>query len=99
MLTTTTPTINLGDVQKNSTTPFTFNITNNSTDILTLNTKVTCGCTLPTLEKKVMEPLSMQYGKGTFKAPNGVGAIYNKSIYVTDQNGVTVTIKLTGNVI
>ena len=98
MLTTTTPIVNLGSIQRNTTTSFTFNVTNNSTDILTLTTKASCGGTVPTLDTKIMSPLSMQYGKGTFKAPNGSGAIYNKNVFITDNLGNTITIKLTGDV-
>ena len=99
MIVTTTPIINLGNVVRESTTNFTFNITNNSTNIVTLTTSATCGCTKPTLEKVQMGPLEMQYGKGTFKAPRNTGAIYNKHITVTSNNGDTITIKLIGNVL
>ena len=99
MLTTTTPTINLGDVQRSSTTNYTFNVTNNSTNVINLTTKATCGCTVPTLETTTMQPLSMQFAKGTFKAPSGPGAIHNKEIYVSANNGETITIKLKGNVL
>lgn len=99
MIVTTTPTINLGQVQKGSTNNFTFNVTNNSTNVITLSTSATCGCTKPVLEKTQMGPLEMQYGTGTFKAPNSTGVIHNKHITVTSNNGETITIKLIGNVI
>lgn len=99
MLTTTTPIIDLGNIQRGSIVPFSFNITNNSTSIINLTTKVTCGCTKPDLDTTLMQPLSMQFGKGTFRAPNGPGAIHHKEIYVSANTGETITIKLKGNVL
>lgn len=99
MIVTTTPIIDLGNVNRESTSHFTFNVTNNSTNIITLTTSATCGCTKPILEKTQMGPLEMQFAKGTFKAPRNPGAIYNKHLSVTSNNGDTITIKLIGNVL
>lgn len=99
MLITTTPTIDLGNIQRNTIKEFTFNVTNNSVDTITLTTKATCGCTKPTLDTETMQPLTMQFGKGTYKAPNGPGVIHNKEIYISSNKGETITIKLKGNVL
>jgi|688.fasta_scaffold477975_2 hypothetical protein len=99
MIVTTTPIIDLGNVQRSTTVNFSFNITNNSTNIITLTTSATCGCTKPSLENNQMGPLEMQYATGTFKASSSIGAIYNKHISVTSNNGDTITIKLIGNVV
>ena len=99
MITTTTPTIDLGSVKTNSITSFTFNVTNNSTNIVTLTTSATCGCTKPELATNKMGPLEMQFGKGTFKASGTPGMIKNKHITVTDNLSNTIIIKLLGNVI
>jgi len=98
-ITTTTPIIDLGDVKTGSISSFTFNITNNSTNIITLTTSATCGCTKPELATYKMGPLEMQFGKGTFKASSTPGIIKNKHITVTDNLSNTIIIKLTGNVI
>lgn len=96
---TTTPTINLGNVTSGQTVDFTFNVTNNSTNSVTLTTKATCGCTTPILEKNNMSPFEIQTGKGTFKASSSKGSINNKQITVTDNLNNSIIIKLTGNVI
>lgn len=98
-ITTTTPTIDLGNVKAGSISSYTFNVTNNSTNTLTLTTGATCGCTKPELATSKMGPLEMQFGKGTFRASSTIGAIKNKHITVTDNFSNTVTIKLLGNVI
>lgn len=99
MLTTTTPTIDLGNIKPNTVTNFTFNVTNNSTNIITLTTSAPCGCTKPVLDKEKMGPLEMQFGKGTFKSNNSRGPITNKYVTVTENNGSSITIKLKGNVL
>lgn len=99
MLVTTTPIINLGTVDKGSTTDFTFNVTNNSTNPITLTVNATCGCTKPVLDSLTMKPLEMQYGKGSFRASQTTGLIQNKNIMVRSNNGDTLTIKITGNVL
>ena len=99
MITTTTPVVNLGDIKANTTVNFTFNVTNNSTNIVTLATNATCGCTKPTLDTDKMGPFEMQYGKGTFKASSSLGPIRNKHITVSSNTGDSVTIKLIGNVL
>lgn len=99
MIITTTPTINLGSIKPKSINNFTFNITNNSTNNITLSVSATCGCTKPILEKTMMGPMEMQYGRGTFNAPSARGAIHNKHIVINDSLGYSLTIKIEGNVI
>lgn len=96
---TTTPTIDLGTIKTGSTTSFKFNVTNNSTNNVTLTTAATCGCIKPTLEKYNMSPFEIQTGTGTFKASSTPGAIKNKHITVTDNLNNSIIIKLLGNVI
>lgn len=99
MITTTTPIVNLSDIKANTSVNFTFNVTNNSTNIVTLTTSATCGCTKPMLDVDKMGPLEMQYGRGTFKASSSLGPIRNKHITVSSNIGDSITIKLIGNVL
>lgn len=98
MLTTTTPTVNLGNCKPNSYNNFTFNITNNSIETLTLEVKASCGCTKPVLDKTTMGPFEMQFGKAEIHLNSNKGT-FTKHLTITDQLKNIVKIKITGNVI
>lgn len=98
-ITTTTPTIYLGNCQPNSNHHFTFNITNNSIEKVKLSIRPSCGCTKPVLDKETMGPLEMQYGKGEIHLNSNKG-VFNKFLIITDTNsGNVIQITITGNVI
>ena len=98
-LITTTPIIDLGNVKSGTSVNFTFNITNNGIQPITVGVRASCGCTKPILERTKMGPLECQEGKGTFKASKNLGRIQNKTVTVTDNQGSNLIIKLTGTVI
>ena len=96
-ITTTTPTIYLGNCQPNSNHHFTFNITNNSIEKVKLSIRPSCGCTKPVLDKETMGPLEMQYGKGEIHLNSNKG-VFNKFLIITDTNsGNVIQITITGN--
>lgn len=98
-LITTTPIIDLGNVKSGVSVNFTFNITNNGINPITVGARASCGCTKPILEKTKMGPLECQEVKGTFKASKNLGRIQNKTITISDNLGGHLIIKLAGNVI